>query len=131
MASITRKTPGGRVSIAWDDRTVDPGNGIWDLVYNTPGEKGGVLARVLTMLNIPKHRHMMHANGAFNDDSTHSLPSWYISNKNGSYAGPGGNLFGRAQQPDPDVQTGDAGQDNPAGIDIRQPFIVNIEIEKL
>lgn len=121
----------GRVRIAWDDRTVNPNNGIWDLVYNTPGYIGGALTRVLTILNIPKHRHLTHANGPIWDDSVHPNPSWYISTSNGSYSGPGGNLFGRSSTPDANMQTGDAGQQNPDGVDIRQPFIVNLEIEKL
>jgi|GEM_PF-936957 len=121
----------GRTSIAWDNRTIDPANGIWDIVYNTPGAVGGILHQVLTMLNIPLHDHIMHGKGPINDDASHGTPQWFLSNDNGSYAGPGGNLFGRSNGPDNTMRTGDAGQATPDGIDIRQPFIVNLEIEKL
>lgn len=65
--------------------------------------------------SIGTHDHLTHGKGAIWDNSTHPSPSWYLSIGNGSYAGPGGNLFGRASAPDTNMRTSDNFNGNAAG----------------
>lgn len=47
----------GRTPIMFDDRTVDPGNGIWDSAYNTFGNQVGEKAHALSIGEMPAHSH--------------------------------------------------------------------------
>lgn len=55
----TNDTPDlrGRFVIGYDERTTDPGGGVWDSDYNTIGAIGGEKRHTLTGSELPTHQH--------------------------------------------------------------------------
>lgn len=68
----------GRFIVGYDNRSVDPGNGIWDASYNStngsgqPNGTGGEKKHTLTKTEIPPHSHQTVASddGGRNDGTT-------------------------------------------------------------
>lgn len=101
----------GRFPIGWDDRTVDPSNGWWDLLYNTMGATAGSKAVVLTSGNLPTLASSNH----------------HLVNRSGVNTFTGGD----SSAGEYDLQTSIAwpGADTPH--ENRPPFIVTLFIQKL
>src|SRR5579859_4606367 len=82
---------------------------LWDTGFGFLRAVDGVTRKAASyeIETIKQHDHTTHGSGQINDDASHSSPFWFLSNKNGAYAGVGGNLFGRKQSsPDTDMRTG-------------------------
>lgn len=47
----------GRFVVGYDNRAVDPANGIWDIIYNGMGAIGGEKRHTLTTAEMPSHNH--------------------------------------------------------------------------
>lgn len=52
----------GRLSIAWDDRVNDPGNGIWDVLYNTIGGTTGQRKHTILQSELPAVLNLIFKN---------------------------------------------------------------------
>lgn len=55
----------GRFPIAYDNRLTDPGNGVWDADYNTPGNNGGYKSVTLVEANLPEHTHTVNQGNSY------------------------------------------------------------------
>lgn len=55
--TVTTPDLRGRFIVGYDNRTTNPGNGIWDSTYNTIGNIGGEKEHTLTVSEIPAHTH--------------------------------------------------------------------------
>ena len=107
----------GTFAIAYDDRIVDPGNNIWDILYNTMGAYGGEKKHTLAP-NEFTHQHNIARGDSYNgngDSGTNFV---------------GGGQHGNVQ---PDAISKFVGN-NSGAIDPhenRPPFIVTLFIQKL
>lgn len=52
--------------VGYDNRLSDPGNGVWDPTYNTPGATGGAKQVTLTEPQLPEHTHGVPQGNSFN-----------------------------------------------------------------
>lgn len=111
----------GRIPIAYDDRTVDPLNGIWDILYNTLGYAGGAKGVILTITQMPWHDHIEQVSDAVNSGGREPV----------GFSGVVGGSFGPTAR-----STGKTGG-NPANFNAtdphenRPPFIVTLFIQKI
>ena len=109
----------GRGPIGWDDRTVDPLNGIWDAIYHNIGSVGGEKAHQLSLDQMPAHSHqLVQPNG-----------QPYYGDTGG-----GGGQFSLKGDNDNSVANGTLKTDVQGGgqpHENRQPFIVTLFIQKL
>lgn len=98
----------GLFSVAYDNRTVDPSNSIWDASYHTLGNVGGEKKHALTTSEMPAH--------------THTLPATSIGG-----GGSGGPPYPAGA--DTTVTTSSTGGSTPH--ENRPPFIVTLYIQKV
>lgn len=100
---------GGRVSVGYSVITVDPEDGVWDVLYNTIGATGGEKKHQLT---------------------TGELPRFNLTIPQGdSFTGGGGTRVGRGSVSANDSPTSSIGNDE--AHENRQPFMVTLFIQKL
>jgi hypothetical protein len=113
----------GQFMVAYDDRSVDPANGIWDILYNTPGATGGEKAHTLTTSEMPSHQHTTHGEGAIAGNR-------YLSRNNNRYSqGSGADAFGSDTVIDAGLKTGATG--GGAAHENRPNFKVIVVIQKI
>jgi len=102
---------GGLFSVGYDARTIDPGNGWWDIAYNTLGNTGGEKKHLLSIAEMPQHSHPIALNNPNSNTS---------ANRVGAAFGP---PYVNKDTTDP--VGGNQAHEN------RPPFIVTLYIQKL
>lgn len=108
----------GRFPVGYDDRAADPGNGWWDVLYNTIGSLGGQKNVSITVPQLPNHSHTINAaDGGIVGIINGGSPTGNISgggHDGGAYAVESTDAIG----------SGQAHENRP-------PFIVTLFIQKL
>lgn len=121
----------GRFTVGYDNRNSDPGNGIWDVKYNTAGQIGGEKSHTLTIAEMPRHNHTQNTdNGGNIDPGEYGLIRKSIVGENKTSAATDTSQAGV----EPDIIT--APQDVPfqgggAPHENRPPFFVTVYVQRI
>lgn len=121
---------GGRVSVGFTTRTIDPGDGVWDQLYNAIRSTGGLKQAAISLQQLPKHRFFL-----FSDDNQSGDQSTAVNGSNYAVRDleNAGALSYRikgktVKQPTTGLSS-EVGGDQP--FSKMQPFIVSLHIMKL
>lgn len=101
---------GGRVTVGYSAITINPGDNVWDYIYNTVGSMAGEKMHTLSIQEMPSHDHGLPNN--WNEDGAGHIAS--------------GGRVDEGAISDRTAKTG-GGQSH----ENRQPFIVTLKIIKL